>query len=1403
MINSGPTKDCKHQDYRTPNHRSNPARDIMTLRRSRAYRISLILLSIACVGAAGYLGYQTFFATPSLNRNLEAAETAYNRGLAAYEAKNWKEAENRFDEAKLLADKAAQALEAQRKDGKIAEEEFKPTRAKIMWIKARALRDRAYAKAHADGKPLIEPVDTQAGETVGHRSFLVLPDAETRNEAIPALREAADLIPTSEPYRQLCQDIVRESMRVEITLSPIQWQFAERILRKAAELNPRDPRAQYFLARFEFDQPTGNAAYPNPDDRKLRGWVEAMAKKSTERVNKAKEHLKLAREAKAHYWRTTGLEAEILYWAAVTGPARKVKPEVTAQAERELDELLFTPNTGALATAARGGETTALRRNDIQAIDWIMGIALDRAVADAIRPNGSPDRVKMVARSSLDLTTKIAENPDYQPFVPDVLTQSIEVLGAAHRFLSRDNLAWSDLMARADSLIKKSPEAVKQRPKILLNLAEINFADGVTLARTNTTNNPDQAKRSEDAMKRAITQAEEALKIAEDSKAAADVLIGLHTKLAEWKFLTGVRAELIEPHLHFLRVSPSPRARVTAQFLDAVAAERQGKLDKARKLFEPLTTEKTELDIARRANLYVAQLSLVLGDPHRALQALQEVEPIFLKIEEAPPEQRVWAELAVRDLEELLGQQIRANLGIALKAAAKFMKDNPGKPIASEEVVRHEAAAEAIRKKFKPPSRAYLMGSITLIDYLVLTNRRAEAEKRLAELATEYPDNIEVLRKRALLLAKSQDPNSTELDPNGVAAADLLIQNFMRDFPNNKNGPVLYAIWLLQTKRADKAVEFLKDRSKFPAGGNVLDRLMVAALNQSGQREEAQKLLSTLPADPNVDAQILRADMTLEEADKRITDALSRYERQGQLRLAQARVRLAQGKYEEAIRGFVSAIEFTDVQAAARAMLPIAMITYAQNDPAKARELAVQLSVDMPDEPGIYQAAALAALLLEEVGTPDDKWEQVKTMHAAVNRWEAAAIKGGAKPVDAGVTKILFRLMAGDVDGARVEAAKNLALSGDKPHLATLALMVEMALTDPVNPARARELYNQMAKEDPKNRILPELDARIKAAEGKWTESAEIYEKILADMPRNAKAYLALIAVRESAKQPDAALKAARDWAAKMPEDTRATVELIRLLTQSGNKAEAVKLSDEFVSRQTAEARKKASEVKPPLPPVELEKAVDNVRAGAIMATASGFSRAKAYDEAKARAMEVRKMFPASIAPLLLLGDIAVAQKDWDTAIAYYRDIIKQSPQHFIAGNNLAWILAEIKSDPNGAMAVVEDVRRPRAGMPPVAAERLPADFLDTIGVVFIKLNRPDRYPEMRAIFEAAARRYSGDPRMYLYLAHAYESLGDKAKALENYSNAVRFAKNKNSLPEEQNQAVIQKAEAAIKRLST
>ena len=94
----------------------------MSLRKSRPYKLILWALTLACLGGAGYLAYRVYYAPVDPGRTLQTAEAAYQRGDSAFGQKNWAEAATRFDEARLLSDKAMDELKKQIDEKKITPE---------------------------------------------------------------------------------------------------------------------------------------------------------------------------------------------------------------------------------------------------------------------------------------------------------------------------------------------------------------------------------------------------------------------------------------------------------------------------------------------------------------------------------------------------------------------------------------------------------------------------------------------------------------------------------------------------------------------------------------------------------------------------------------------------------------------------------------------------------------------------------------------------------------------------------------------------------------------------------------------------------------------------------------------------------------------------------------------------------------------------------------------------------------------------------------------------------------------------------------------------------------------------------------------------------------------------------
>ncbi|MGH7224748.1 MAG: hypothetical protein ACRELF_16115, partial [Gemmataceae bacterium] len=119
------------------------------------------------------------------------------------------------------------------------------------------------------------------------------------------------------------------------------------------------------------------------------------------------------------------------------------------------------------------------------------------------------------------------------------------------------------------------------------------------------------------------------------------------------------------------------------------------------------------------------------------------------------------------------------------------------------------------------------------------------------------------------------------------------------------------------------------------------------------------------------------------------------------------------------------------------------------------------------------------------------------------------------------------------------------------------------------------------------------------------------------------------------------------------------------------------------------------------------------------------------------------------------------------------------------------------------ALRIVQELRKGRFSHKPISGDRLRPGFLDTLGVVYTKMNKGALYGEMRDVFAAARQRYPHDPRMYMYLGHAYAGLLETDRAQQLYASAVEIARKKGQqyLSPEKCQAVIAEVEAAQKKI--
>jgi tetratricopeptide (TPR) repeat protein len=106
----------------------------------------------------------------------------------------------------------------------------------------------------------------------------------------------------------------------------------------------------------------------------------------------------------------------------------------------------------------------------------------------------------------------------------------------------------------------------------------------------------------------------------------------------------------------------------------------------------------------------------------------------------------------------------------------------------------------------------------------------------------------------------------------------------------------------------------------------------------------------------------------------------------------------------------------------------------------------------------------------------------------------------------------------------------------------------------------------------------------------------------------------------------------------------------------------------------------------------------------------------------------------------------------------------------------MARLLCQERGEAAAALAVVQQVRQGRYSRKPVSGDRLPLDFLDTLGLVYREARH---YKEAVELFMEASRRYGDEPRIYLQLGRSYAGLKQYRAALDHLNHAVRLATDK------------------------
>jgi hypothetical protein len=1284
----------------------------MRTRHTGKNRTRLLLAILALLVAFGYITYRWTLARQTGPGAYALAKSAYEKSVTAYAANDLTGAITQLDEAGKLTDKAIASIDLKKTlSGKPAEERANLL-GELSWLKARILRDRAFAQAAQEGKPIPETLDSSTGEK--YRAYTAIPDLAARSAAIAMVRQAVERIFDN-------AELTRDALRIELVLQPMQWNRIEKLCMMSLKSDPKDSRALYFLAKYEFDQPgsdgeAGSLTYENRDPM---------------RIARAKEYMAAARAAGSPYWRSVHLEAEILNW--LSRDARKRDPVRANAYQDELRALILGQPNGAFEKAKRGEQWTNLSGHDIRAIAAIPAFAVELAADDLAQ-------MRTVVRDSLSIFDRLAKISTSASNLADAGEGTIDTMAIAGSALARqDPSGWAALLEEAEALFSKNPLGLG-RPKAAMKFAKL-YAQ--------MPGAKESSRAADPRMKALLVHA---ISASNELRTPPAKQLELRAAMIDTLALNDTPTTEIEAQLAVLRPLDEPRAKAILQFHEAVLAGRAGLAQAARKKLEPLVDNKAAPDITSRAMAVLANLAFDSEDYNSALGYLREVEAAFAKLDQYSPWDAAWLKRDAGSADEVALRQVMAIYELGRARVAHWQRGNPGK-IAPEEIRQStEQTANPYSRRLPPASETDRLARQARIRFLAAAGQSVLAEKQLALLAVDYPNNAEVLRLSAAVFAAPK-PGEFEPDAAGIAKIDTLLADFLQANPNSVGAKAFKLEWLLNTNRRTDAMQYLQSPANNAKWHDaLLEAAVSGTLFGTDGLDDVSTILAALPVEPGVASTIISGSMPtgVETLSFRRTAA------ERKLQVVNAWRQFLEGKYESAAEGFLAVMDIAALKPTARAGLARCLLQYADAENTKAGVFLGKLQARYPDEPSIFLAAALVALRNEDVGEQFDVWGNSKSMWAALKKWELIAHAYGIPQPVAAAMKMRFLLLAGRLEMAQQLTRQYSKSIPDEPAL--LRIMCELHLGGPYRDLEAakKDLAKAFA-------VIPDdaihfhrLEARLFVETGDLDSARKVCELAVQNNPYSGAAFAQLIEVATAQKDSAAAMQIAFRWQALQSTNPKALAALVAQLYL--NKLEPA--AKQFAEKYSDYARHQ----------------------GETFSLAAMFDIAEAFlglDDAEMEGYlrAALKRDPASARGQYLAGMLSERRKEWDNALKHYEAALKVKPRDFVSATRMMRILAVEKQDPAAAFALGMKVRTIPESNRLIPPERLPAEFLQQWGnAARFSIDR-ERLAEARDCLLIGVRDHPGDPRLLVTLAELQTALGEGARAAENLAEALRLEK--------------------------
>lgn len=1326
----------------------------------RAYLRLVLLLSLA--GLLGFLGYLICRERDPL-LPLAAAEKAYVQvGKANEDREAYREAVAGYDQAFILLENAYRRIEGA---NGLDPEKAKDVAGKILYLKSKVLRDKYYCLALAAGKPLAEATDSVTGENF--RNIYAIPDSADQADAAGSLRGAAMHFLPGE------LDVQLDALRLTLMTQPISWDHVERIGKAILALKPDDSRAKYLLARVDFEQPDQRTHRPTPPEKRSRERV-LVASRTIDEVKA---------DPKFPVWRTDYLRASIHRWLMKNPVGDREKGQ--RDELKILDGLLLDPFNGALARMRKGQGFDNLGAWDSEGILGLYVMATEVAMEKARKkPGVSKDNGFVKPADSLAMQAVFVELLDFcaakakrndpnfpRPLLMATLLNTM-VSGQAMLALAYPK-EWQQGLQQLRPLFKEEFDAERCDPTRVAQFAELLLREAQIVLRRGG-----MAEQAQELHAEAKKWLGDGLAFGNRHHFKNEQMLPLNVLAANVYFISGEKRDVVAPILEALHRIGLPQTMATALMIDGAFDEREGRLLLAKEKIErAVKIDGGDEEIRGHATL--ANIYMAMERPDYALLNLLHLKEIFNRYDDLADQEKEWLAVFLRSPQNYHALTVIASLENARRTIAVHLRKNPGTKTFPPDLVKEDE--NRVKGLFKRElasltNNPAFIARTAWVHHLALTNRRKEAEDEWQALNINFPDRLELLSLKIELLERdafeSGDLQKRKALPTEV---DRLILAFMKAHPADQSAQLYYATWLAHTRRTEPAVASLKAIVEGSSVTPEVRRTATAIMLTLESDLSPNALLRHLPRNPQIDRVLFDLGKNSINSKAEIRSALSRHESLGLTRIMQADDLYVSGEFAKAAQAFALALDHTRVRPFAEQGFLRSILALANRDPQAARTTIDGIYLEFPNEPTILIAYASVLLAQDNIGSATDDWELHRTMGSALNAWEQRL--GGVnkdKSAAIALTRSEFWARANRFDLALGQAKR--ALNYDRQNPVALAACATLILDDPSQDPRPelQEYLIELERFAPNSVAVRRLLGRAAERSHQWNDAVRYFERNIAAAPKDRESYARLINVLDAQEETEEAAKWLKEWRAKLPNDSQAVSIEIRRLAQAKDIKRAIEVADRFLEQTQKigiERAQKASDAK------TKAKLIEDSRWLPQLELVRGFALGGALDEAERRILQMPKLYADSLPAQEMLADVYLKRKQWDKAEPILTALVDKNPRNLTLVNNLAQLLAVHTKNPSRAREVIRaSMKTDATAMSVRATDRLPAEFLNTIGVVYTKLDNPAYGRELLQFFTTAALRFPNDPRVELYTGVGYELIGENERAADHYERAIKKA---------------------------